>query len=92
MTHATYLQASAVVVAPDKGNFVVRGVSITSGADAASVTLLNGGSGGGTMLVVKSTVANTTVSVSCCEAIFPQGIYAAITGTTPHVTIFWGTG
>lgn len=66
----------------------LRGVNLTAGADAASVTVRAGGSGGTVIETVKA-AAGTTVEVTLYDAYCGGGVHATFTGTSPVATFIW---
>lgn len=80
------LNASGVVKA--SGGSLVA-FQITGGDDAATVTLYdNASEASGTILGKLSVAANVSDDFCpCIPYVFAQGCYAAITGTTPEVTV-----
>lgn len=68
----------------------LHSVTLTAGADAASVTVRSGGSGGTVVLVVKAAIGITVSVPLGAAAACPDGIHATVTGTTPDVTFVYG--
>jgi hypothetical protein len=68
----------------------VRGLIITPGANAGSVTLKDGGSGGASVLVI-NTIANGEAFNAIIPAngvLFETDVYATLSNTS--VTVFYG--
>lgn len=61
-------------------------VSLTGGSDAATLALLEGGSGGTTILTIKAAI-NTTVQVRYHGMAYTGQLYANITGTDAEATV-----
>lgn len=66
----------------------LHGVVLTAGADAASVTVRMGGSGGTIILTVKA-LAGTTVEVPVPRVPCADGVHATLTGTSPEASLFY---
>ena len=80
-----YTIAASANVGPANGG-VLRGVSITGGADAASVIMKQNGSSGETLLKLCAGI-NTTAPHWRGELVYSGQLYALITGTTPTVLV-----
>lgn len=65
----------------------LKAVSITAAADAASVTVKSGGSGGTTVLVVKAAIGATAVVPNLHDAYCADGIHVTLSGTGPSATV-----
>jgi hypothetical protein len=84
------MRASHVVAVTETGDVTtrdtyLRGVSLTGGSDAATLTLKAGGSSGTTVLVVKA-ATNTTVHVPLYDSFCGGGVHATVAGTAPSAT------
>lgn len=67
----------------------LRNVVLTGGSDAATVAIKAGGSGGTTVLTLKTAASTTVATGDLCDAVCPGGIYADLTGTGPVVTVVY---
>ncbi len=68
--------------------YKIYGIILTGGADAASVSLKSGGTGGTVIIPAIKAAINTTVSVMFPVPIsFTAGVYGTITGTAPNATV-----
>lgn len=67
----------------------LRSASLTAGADAATLTVRAGGSGGTVILTVKA-AANTTAAVpAIADAYCADGIHATLAGTSPVASLVY---
>ncbi len=86
MTIAVKATQESVQVKDKPG--LLYAVVLTAGADAASVTVYNNTAGSGDKVCVLKAAAGTTASWCPALAIAcGGGLYAAVTGTTPDVSI-----
>ncbi len=83
--NSTHITASGLI---HTGYGGVMAVILTGGSDAASVTLYDNTAASGTVIAVLKAGIDTTVVFTPAVALgVAKGIYAAITGTTPDVTV-----
>jgi hypothetical protein len=66
----------------------VLSITLTAGADAASVAIDDSTDGSGDPVTVNAAIG-TTVQVRFKGLDFRTGVYATITGTTPLISIEW---
>lgn len=65
----------------------LRGVTLTAGSDAATLTVRAGGSGGTVILTLKA-AANTSVVVPRLTDVYCDGgIHATFSGTSPEASL-----
>lgn len=62
------------------------GVTLSAGADAATVVVREGGSGGTVLLTVKAAI-NTTVNVRTYGSRYTGQLHLTFTGTSPEASI-----
>lgn len=67
----------------------LRGVSLTGGSDAATLTVKAGGSSGTVIAVLKAAAATTTPQWDFHDALCVDGIHATFTGTAPSATFIY---
>jgi len=71
------------------GPGALASVLLTAGADAATVTIHDSADASGTVICVLKAGIGQTVSWSPGWPIAASNLYAAITGTTPDVTVVY---
>lgn len=70
------------------GVYKVFGIILTAGADAASVSLKSGGTGGTELIPpIKAVLETTTVVMFPVSIAFGNGVFGTLTGTTPDATV-----
>jgi hypothetical protein len=79
----SYLAASALI---KTGRGVVHTVVLSGGSDAATLVLGDEVATGGDSILALAAAAEVTVS-ALLDVAFGVGLYAAITGTAPKVTV-----
>ena len=79
-------ESAAIVSGPGR----VYGAVLAAGSDAATLILYDNTAGSGTVILKLAAVANTSEAISIPGGVtFSTGCYAAVTGTSPSVTIFY---
>jgi hypothetical protein len=86
--HASTTTAASAAIRSGPGALVA--VLLTAGSDAASATIYDNTAGSGTVLAVLQAAANSTVSWTPPGGqAAAHGLYAALTGTAPSVTVVY---
>lgn len=67
----------------------LRAVTLTAAADAASLTVRAGGSGGTVVLTVKAAIGATAVVDDLHDGACESGIHVTLTGTDPVATLVY---
>jgi hypothetical protein len=78
-----YVTASGAV---KSGPGVLHSLVLTAGSDAATATVYDETSGSGDVIVAIKAAANATESV-VLDVAFGVGLYVALSGTSPTVTV-----
>ena len=94
--NSTHIQATATISELAQA---LCGVVLTGGADAATVTVREGGATGNILCVVAAAAGETKAvnfywpiaanAVTAASGASVGGLHATVTGTTPDVNVIW---